>query len=239
MADTPRNRRLKNDFRTLERLQAESSIFSFTPYGNPPERYAIEFNGRGLWRQEGSQFVELRDTHSVLIQLGSSYPRMLPDLSWRTPIFHPNISASGHVCLGGYGTHWVPSITLDELCHMLWDMIRYANYDINSPYNREAAQWVRSQRDFYFPVDNRPLRDLVATGQVACETSPRITVEELLPRVAVNNVPAVPAPRPRQAPPPVPAPPPTEVCFLGEVVEASAPAIPVNTQPEDEILFLN
>ena len=26
------------------------------------------------------------------------------------------------VCLGGYGTHWVPSVQLDELCMMLWDM---------------------------------------------------------------------------------------------------------------------
>ena len=56
-----------------------------------------------------------------------------------TPIYHPNISEIGMVCLGGYGTHWVPSVQLDELCVMLWDMLRYHNYDIRSPYNRESA----------------------------------------------------------------------------------------------------
>ena len=66
---------------------------------------------------------------------------MMPELAWKSPIFHPNISASGVVCLGGYGTYWVPSLALDELCSMLWDMIRYENFDETSPYNREAAAW--------------------------------------------------------------------------------------------------
>ena len=71
------------------------------------------------------------------------------------------------VCLGGYGTHWVPSMQLDELCNMLWDMARYHNYDIRSPYNRDAALWVASQTKFLFPIDPRPLRDLrAAMGRV-------------------------------------------------------------------------
>ena len=71
------------------------------------------------------------------------------------------------VCLGGYGTHWVPSVQLDELCMMLWDMARYFNYDIRSPYNRDAALWVANQTSILFPTDSRPLRDLrVAQGRV-------------------------------------------------------------------------
>ena len=87
---------------------------------------------------------------------------MMPDLAWKTPIFHPNISGSGVVCLGGYGTHWVPSLHLDELCGMLWDMIRYQNFDVDSPYNREAALWAKTQRTFQLPLDDRPLRDRLA-----------------------------------------------------------------------------
>ena len=86
----------------------------------------------------------------------------MPEISWKTPIFHPNISASGVVCLGGYGTYWVPSLTLDELCTMLWDMIRYENYDEKSPYNREAAGWIKTQEEFRMPLDTRPLRDRLA-----------------------------------------------------------------------------
>ena len=91
----------------------------------------------------------------------------MPEIRWITPIYHPNISEIGMVCLGGYGTHWVPSVQLDELCVMLWDMARYHNYDIRSPYNRDAALWVASQTKFLFPTDPRPLRDLrAALGRV-------------------------------------------------------------------------
>ena len=42
----------------------------------------------------------------------------------------------------------MPSLALDELCAMLWDMIRYENYDETSPYNREAAAWAKNQTTF-------------------------------------------------------------------------------------------
>jgi hypothetical protein len=106
--------------------------------------------------------VLIRESHEVSIQLGAGYPRMMPELTWQTPIFHPNISGSGVVCLGGYGTHWVPSLNLDELCVMLWDIVRYANFDVESPYNREAALWARTQETYRLPVDPRPLRDRLA-----------------------------------------------------------------------------
>src|SRR5262249_16563134 len=98
----------------------------------------------------------------------ASYPRTMPEIRWMTPIYHPNISEIGMVCLGGYGTHWVPSVQLDELCIMLWDMLRYHNYDIRSPYNRDAALWVANQTVILFPTDARPLRDLrAALGRVS------------------------------------------------------------------------
>jgi hypothetical protein len=92
----------------------------------------------------------------------------MPELHWLTPIFHPNISANGLVCLGGYSTNWVPSLRLDDLCLMLWDMIRYRNFDIGSPYNRVAAEWARTQRHYILPLDPRPLRDQgIAQGLAA------------------------------------------------------------------------
>ena len=94
---------------------------------------------------------------------------MMPGLVWQTPIFHPNISTNGVVCMGGYGSNWVPSLTLDEMITMLWDMIRYKNFDSNSPYNREAAAWTQSQTDFQFPIDTRSIRD-----RVSCQTNENV-----------------------------------------------------------------
>jgi len=165
MHESPRIRRLRNDLTALERLRSESSVFEFQATGNPPHHYLINFKGKGLCRDRGK--VKIVDYHRVEIKLGASYPRTIPELRWLTPIYHPNISEIGMVCLGGYGTHWVPSVQLDELCMMLWDMARYFNYDIRSPYNRDAALWVANQTSILFPTDSRPLRDLrVAQGRV-------------------------------------------------------------------------
>jgi hypothetical protein len=176
MRDTPRIRRLRTDRQGLEQLRAESSILDFDALGDPSERYVLRFYGRGLWRTDGPQQIAVREVHEVRIKLGASYPRMMPELTWMTPIFHPNISASGVVCLGGYGTHWVPSLSLHELCGMLWDMIRYRNFDVESPYNREAALWAKTQTRYSFPLDERPIRDRLAQAAVCPATVSSATV---------------------------------------------------------------
>jgi len=157
MYESPQTRRLRNDLIAMQRLADESSIFSFRSSGTPTTRYLIEFHGRSLARVRNK--IEYLDRHEVEIKLGTAYPRTMPELKWLTPIYHPNISEIGLVCLGGYGTHWVPSLHLDDLCAMLWDMARFHNYDIRSPYNREAALWAANQVTFPFPTDMRPLRD--------------------------------------------------------------------------------
>ncbi len=161
-ATSPRLRRLHSDLKAMQQLQAESSILHFTTHGDLPETYVIWFLGRGMMRQENSGPIELQERHEVHVRLGAGYPRMMPEVRWKSPIFHPNISGNGSVCLGGYGTYWVPSLTLDELCHMLWDMVRYENYDETSPYNREAALWSKTQTQYVLPLDKRPLRDRLA-----------------------------------------------------------------------------
>ncbi len=165
MYQSPRTRRLRSDLSALERLRSESSVFQFAAKGDPVEQYLVTFRGKSLWLDQGQ--IKTLELHRVEIKLGSSYPRTIPELRWVTPIHHPNISEIGMICMGGYGTNWAPSVQLDELCTMLWDMARYHNYDIRSPYNREAALWAARQSTFRFPLDTRPLRDLrVALGRI-------------------------------------------------------------------------
>ncbi len=168
MPESPRIRRLKSDLSALEQLAAD-----FTPYGSPPDFYVLRFRGRGVWLPEAAQSVSLRDQHEVHVRLGASYPRMMPELAWKTPIFHPNVSTSGVVCLGGYGTYWVPSLKLADLCTMLWDMIRYHNFDEKSPYNREAAAWANSQSSLPLPIDDRPIRDKLVRPAAAAPSNRR------------------------------------------------------------------
>jgi ubiquitin-protein ligase len=170
MYDSPRIRRLKSDYAALQQVCRESSIFAIEASGNPPCYYRITFLGKGLCRDRGK--IKVIHKHQVGIKLGASYPRTVPEIRWLSPIYHPNISEIGMVCLGGYGTHWVPSVQLDELCTMLWDMLRYHNYDIRSPYNRDAALWVANQTAILFPTDARALRNRrVAQGRVVAPKS--------------------------------------------------------------------
>lgn len=201
MPTSPRLRRLVADRKALELLKADSSVFDFVARGDMPESYMLIFNGRGIWRPDNGSPVLFADRHEVHLRLGAAYPRMMPELTWRSPIFHPNISASGVVCLGGYGTYWVPSLSLDELCTMLWDMIRYANFDPNSPYNRDAAIWAKQQKEHRLPLDARPIRDLVAH-----HTRPKVTAKPATPWSALSTaavkatIPAPPAALPTRAP---------------------------------------
>lgn len=165
--ESVRTKRLRNDLKLMQELKNQSSIFDFVAFGDPPEKYQVTFMGKSFAREQGTDNIKIIETHRVDIELGMDYPRESPRLRWLTPIYHPNIAESGAVCLGGYSTNWVSSLTLDRLCEMLWDMIRYANYDPNSPYNWRAAQWIRVQTQYSLPLDNRPLRDRVRDVQGA------------------------------------------------------------------------
>ncbi|MEC9092106.1 MAG: ubiquitin-conjugating enzyme E2 [Planctomycetota bacterium] len=209
---SPRERRVNSDLRALQKLVCESDIFDYELIGTSKEVYRVFFRGNGLWKPGSSNKVLLRDTHEVTITLTSVYPRMIPELTWQTPVFHPNISASGVVCLGGYATHWVPGLMLDALCQMLWDMVRFKNFDTESPYNREAAIWTKEQTTYQFPVDSRPLRN-----QSDCEDTRSGAVSSL--EKGLN--PGMP-----------------EVQFLESTSGMSSPKESQEDKPDSDIVFL-
>ena len=184
MRKSPRQRRLEADFRGVCNLRDESTIFSFLASGEPPQKYRLIFKGNGIYRSQRGE-IKISDHHECLIEFGAAYPRLVPNLAWQTPIYHPNISNNGVVCLGGYGTNWVPSLTLSELCTMLWDMIRYKNFDTESPYNREAAMWAKMQTDFQFPLDPRSIRDQLHTPAAPTVVDVPATNRPSMPEVQV------------------------------------------------------
>jgi len=197
--DTPRGRRLAADAEAMKALREQSSIIDFQAHGDPPERYLVTYRGRGFVRRSEVDPVETADVHRVEIRLGIDYPRSRPDLQWLTSIYHPNISAVGAVCLGGYSTNWAPSLGLAELVEMLWDMVRMANYDPKSAYNYAAGRWCETQTLFDMPVDKRSLRDRV--GRTVGANVIKLEIS------GSAKTPATPAPvHAPVVPPPIPIP---------------------------------
>jgi len=79
---------------------------------------------------------------------------MNAEVAWKTPLFHP-MSRERRGLFRRLWNALGAELSLDELCGMLWDMIRYENYDETSPYNREAAAWAKNRLKFSFP-NRRP-----------------------------------------------------------------------------------
>src|ERR1051325_4741293 len=93
MYESPRDRRLKSDHQALERLKVQSSILDFEVVDSTPTRYIVSFRVKGLMQPPNSDAVTIQEFHQVEIRLGVNYPRSKPDLKWKSPLFHPNISA--------------------------------------------------------------------------------------------------------------------------------------------------
>lgn len=108
-----------------------------------PTRYELTFRYTGVKLGDRNNPEQTND-HRVEILLPADYPLVAPLVRWLTPIFHPNISVRGHVCLGVLAERYLPGLGLAYLVRMLSDIARYRNYDLHGVFNMEAATWVRS-----------------------------------------------------------------------------------------------
>jgi ubiquitin-protein ligase len=148
--------RIKNDYEEMLKLHAESSIIDFQASGTPPTRYLLTFNCPGIKLDNEGKPAILQE-HRCQIVLGAQYPSQPPDVTWQTPIFHPNIKLQA-VCHSG---QWAPSWSLAEFVSELADMARYVKFNLQSPLDTKAAEWAKKNLHM-FPLDSRPIRDKAA-----------------------------------------------------------------------------
>ncbi len=165
MTDGDRSERLAADQMQLEKLQANSDILRFVATGDPPDRFNLTLQGKGLAKTQASQgSVEVTDRHQIDVRCPYAYPRVPPDIRWVTPIFHPNVSFSGFIHLSDVGLPWSPAITMEQICERLWDIARFAYAHLERTTNFQARSWVEEQEEFTLPVDERSLcRDSSST----------------------------------------------------------------------------
>jgi ubiquitin-protein ligase len=142
-----RLRRLQADYRKLsDYVRRHPRLQLIQTAGDPPERYQIEFQIRGL-RQKGDQLVEIK-SHLVEIILPLNYPRMAPQCRMLTPVFHPNIAPHA-ICIGD---HWSPGEPLASIVQRIGEMLAFQSYNTKSPLNGEAARWASTNLD-RLPLD--------------------------------------------------------------------------------------
>lgn len=121
--------------------------------GDPPTRYRLLYNCRGLVPVGRDGSLAIAINHEVEIALGAGYPAEPPYVHVLNPIFHPNIGDGTHggfVCLD---RDYSPEMTIAEIARSLGEMIRLAHYwstaSTQNVYNR--LQQERSN----LPIDAR------------------------------------------------------------------------------------
>ena len=108
---------------------------------------------------------KIQERTDITIKLLSRYPYVEPTAEISTPIYHPNVYASGKICLG---TRWCPSQYLDQVVRRIIQIITYDECILNesSVANRHALNWykrvIKNYPDF-FPTHKQVFKDETET----------------------------------------------------------------------------
>lgn len=162
---SPREKRLDSDYRQLMAAFAGHANVRVEPRGGyPPERYGITLKVPGLRLDEQNRITRV-ELHFVELYLPAGYPREKPYATSTYPVFHPNFGA--HICIADY---WSPAQSLVDIVIQIANMLQYREYNIHSPLNAVAANWV---------ADNKSQVPVGEVDLMPGELDVRITKEDL------------------------------------------------------------
>ena len=155
--------RLQSDAELLRALAAASHgrvEFEVLPVEARPEVVA----GFTCITAGSPRYPEQRESRVVVhVALPERYPFMAPVATVRTPIYHPNVYASGVICLG---TRWIAAQGLDIFVQRLLRLVTFDPLLVGtaSPANRDAAAWYEQRKHEFpgaFPTDRFAADQLV------------------------------------------------------------------------------
>ncbi len=158
--------RLANEYnRILATFVLNPHILVKPLKGDPPVAYEVVYTMKGFTGPPASgsgAIPPVGGEHVLRISLDPrKYPNVPPDLKMQTPAFHPNISRSGEVCVGqipsgSWNIHlWI----WKDVIVQTGRMITYDLWNLDSPFNSDACDFVRDviekrSRNCVFPLDS-------------------------------------------------------------------------------------
>jgi len=190
VGQSPRMRRLRQDYELMRELTARSDMIQFEAksarVGLPPERYIVTYKCKGIYSVDHHGNPKFGNKHQLEVYLHNQYPQRWPGMKWLTPIWHPNINhINGTVCIDA--AWWTASRSLDRLVLMIGEMVQYKNFHDDPskppfPWDPEAARWCRAYRKTHpnaFPVDKRELLrpERITIKKTVREQKPRIRLK--------------------------------------------------------------
>lgn len=85
-------------------------------------------------------------TFLLEIIFSKNYPREKPEIVFKTPIYHPNISHKGEICMGEFAS-WKPQTTVLDLLNYISTLL--SSPDPNNPLEAQIAIHYLSNRKEY------------------------------------------------------------------------------------------
>ncbi len=139
---------LARDFEEVNKLLTQYPQIQVTlTEGDPPATYEVEYQLTGLTRQADGNIGQT-SSHLLRINLPFGYPHFPPTVKPLTPLFHPDIDPDA-VRIASY---WQQNPSLAELVLHMGEMICAKNYNLEEPFNQEAADWY-GEHSNEFPLD--------------------------------------------------------------------------------------
>lgn len=158
--------RLKADTAQLASFaQQTPAIQIIETEGDPPTRFIFEFRLKGITGLDGNGKPIFAEKHTVEMIVHDDYPMSMPFVQFYTPIFHPNVWNGGKVCLGWFEIPY----QLSDVCVHLAKMIDYQIYNSDSPADRKAADWAKTNSSLF------PLAHWSLTGTETLNNEPALT----------------------------------------------------------------
>jgi len=105
-----------------------------------------------MYRWEGTIFGPADSPYSggvfdMSIEFPCDYPFKPPRLMFKTKIYHPNINASGFICLDILKTQWSPALTISKVLLSVLSMLTDPNP--NDPLMPEIANEYKTDKALY------------------------------------------------------------------------------------------
>ena len=135
-------------------LELYPSINIIQVEGQPPDSYEIEYLLKGYVRNaDGS--IRQGSQHRIRISLPFGYPHFPPTVKPLSPVFHPDIDPDAVRIT----TYWQKSPSLSDLIIHIGEMICGNIYNLEDPFNQEAADWYAEHIDD-LPIDTLQVADI-------------------------------------------------------------------------------
>ncbi len=151
---------LAADYEQLKNtLELYPSISITRAEGQPPDHYELEYRLRGYVRNPDGT-IEIGDTHRVAINLPFGYPHFPPTVKPLTGIFHPDIDPAAI----RIAEQWQNKPSLADLALHIGEMICGSIYNVDDPFNQEAADWYLEHRE-ELPLDVLKIADIEDDGE--------------------------------------------------------------------------